>query len=80
MTAARAIVWGGLTLFPAVILAMMLWWLVGQPTQEDDFLTVSLVCNVFPLAIMGWVGWRGWKSDPDAEGPAPAVRGDKRLG
>ena len=64
MTVGRAIVWGGLGVFPGVLVGMFLWWMSGGQSGVSDW-RADVFCSGLPLAIMALLAWRGWRSDPD---------------
>ena len=60
MRTMRALLFGGLAFFPATVLGLMTWWMMGA-SKDNMAVAVWLPCNLVPIAgiILGiWFGWK----------------------
>tara|TARA_B100000767_G_C19768173_1_gene538657 strand:+ start:3438 stop:3647 length:210 start_codon:yes stop_codon:yes gene_type:complete len=55
----RTLIIGGVMLIPGLLLAMLAWYLTGQPTTEP---MESLICNGIPLTSVSIGLFFGWKT------------------
>ena len=55
----RTLIIGGVMLIPGLLLAMLVWYLAGQPVTEP---MESLICNGIPLLSVSIGLLFGWKT------------------
>lgn len=55
----RTLIMGGVMLIPGLLLAMVIWYLAGQPVTEP---MESLICNGIPLLSVTFGLLFGWKT------------------
>lgn len=53
----RTLIMGGVMLIPGLLLAMIIWYITGQPTTEP---MESLICNGIPLLSVSFGLFFGW--------------------
>jgi len=61
MRTLRALMFGGLVFFPATILGLIIWWMMGS-SMDNSAVAVWLPCNLVPFGGVALGLWLGWKT------------------